>query len=199
MVDQAKAKRTYKFSDDRKRDIVNAARDLIEERGLAHISNKEVAAQAGISRGALYYYYPDKNSLVEAVLDDYIDDLTEALELWEESRPKGMNRPAVRGSIELVKRLVNENSSLRQNLTETENAGLYARFSARAVERLVEKLDETTIKYYAEHYQIEIEHLPETFYILIAGLVRYLRAYPDADIDVLTEVAAQILRIPLDA
>jgi len=191
-------KRGYLHADERRSEILACARDMIEERGLSKVSMKDLARESGISRGTVYYHFPDKDHLVDAVIDDYIEDLTEALAIWEETRPKGMNRAGVRSAIELVQRLVNERSYLRRNLTETENAGLYARFSGRAVEKLVEKLDDTTIRYYAGRYRIEIDHLHETFYILISGLIRYLRSHPDADIDVLTEVAAQTLRIPLE-
>ena len=38
-------------------------------------------------------------------------------------------------------------------------------------------------------------HLYETFYVLIVGLVSYLRSHPDADDDVLIDVVSRMLHI----
>ncbi len=56
----------------------------------------------------------------------------------------------------------------------------------------------TTIAYYREHYELTLAYLDESFYIVIAGLVSYLRAHPDADEVLLARVSAQLLHIPLE-
>lgn len=193
-----KPKRTYKHSDERRREIILTARDLIEEHGLSHVSIKDVSEATGVSRGALYYYFEDKNALVKAIIEDYIEDLAEAVGHWEETDTANGSRATIRSGIELTRRLINEKSHLRKNLTETENAGLYARFSAAAIERLVEKLDESTRAKFGLKPEQD-DYSDEKFYVLIAGLIRYMRAYPEADTDMLTEVAASMLQIPLDA
>jgi AcrR family transcriptional regulator len=48
--------------------IVVAAHALIREVGIRRLSMSEVAAAAGLSRAALYKHFPDKRSLVDAVL-----------------------------------------------------------------------------------------------------------------------------------
>lgn len=93
MAHAADAQRGYKCSDEKRRAILNAARDIIEDKGLSHMSAKMIAQRAHISRGTLYYYYEDKNALVDAIIDDYIEDLAEALAIWEETRPKASTAP----------------------------------------------------------------------------------------------------------
>lgn len=189
---------SYKAEAVRRAEIIANARDLIESYGVSHLSMTQLASCLGVSRGTIYRFFEDKEQLIDAVIDDYIGDMTECIEIWETTREKGDPQRALRSWVELGKRLAFENSQLRRNLTETENAGFYARYSARAIGRLVSKIDETTVAYYRQHYDIQISHLEESFYILIAGFLSYLRANPDADVDMLVEIAAQMLHIPLD-
>jgi AcrR family transcriptional regulator len=49
--------------------ILAAAEQCMSRLGLARVSMREVAAQAGLSRGALYLHFADRDALVEAVLE----------------------------------------------------------------------------------------------------------------------------------
>ena len=46
---------------------------------------------------------------------------------------------------------------------------------------------------YAELHEVRIHHLYETFYVLILGVIGYLRQHPDADNQVIADVIAQTL------
>lgn len=60
--------------------IVHAAEELITERGCTDFQMIEVAERCGMTKGALYYYYADKNDLVEEVLDRTLEGFLEQLE-----------------------------------------------------------------------------------------------------------------------
>jgi AcrR family transcriptional regulator len=47
-----------------------AARDLFESEGLEGLSIREVGRRAGLSAMAIYRHFPDKDALVDALLDD---------------------------------------------------------------------------------------------------------------------------------
>lgn len=49
--------------------LLDAWRDLINERGFAATSLADVAARAGVSRTTIYNYFPDKEELLYALLD----------------------------------------------------------------------------------------------------------------------------------
>ena len=49
--------------------ILEAARKLFHERGLRGVSMEDVAGAAGIKKANLFHYYPTKESLELAVLD----------------------------------------------------------------------------------------------------------------------------------
>ena len=52
------------------RRILSAARSLVERGGAAAISMGEVAAQAGVSKALIHYHFRDKDSLLQALVED---------------------------------------------------------------------------------------------------------------------------------
>lgn len=60
--------------------IMTAASELMVERGNTGFQMSEVSARCHMSKGALYYYFPDKDELVEAVFEASGDELVSAIE-----------------------------------------------------------------------------------------------------------------------
>jgi AcrR family transcriptional regulator len=58
--------------------LVNAARELFAERGYAGVGTEEIVQRAGVTRGALYHHFTDKEDLMRAVLHDLSSELAEA-------------------------------------------------------------------------------------------------------------------------
>src|ERR1035437_11014911 len=59
--------------------VLNAALDLLNERGSASVTTNHVAARAGISPGNLYYWFSDKNEIVREL---YAQLVAEYERLW---------------------------------------------------------------------------------------------------------------------
>ena len=55
-------------------EILAAALDLFAERGFAATRLDDVAARAGLSKAAIYLYFPDKTALLGAVVDQAVGD-----------------------------------------------------------------------------------------------------------------------------
>ncbi|GAB2979119.1 TetR/AcrR family transcriptional regulator [Nocardioides montaniterrae] len=60
--------------DQRERRILEATRDLLADRSVNELTIDAIAKAAGVSRTAFYFYFPTKQAVVAALLD----------ELWEE-------------------------------------------------------------------------------------------------------------------
>lgn len=58
--------------------LVAAARSLFAERGYAGVGTEEIVKRAGVTRGALYHHFADKEDLMRAVLHDLSRELAEA-------------------------------------------------------------------------------------------------------------------------
>ena len=44
--------------------ILDALQQLLEEKKIQNISVSEIAQKAGIGKGSIYYYFPDRKSVV---------------------------------------------------------------------------------------------------------------------------------------
>jgi AcrR family transcriptional regulator len=55
--------------------LVTAARELFAEKGFAATSRDEIAARAGVTRGALYHHFDSKTALAAAVVAELEDEL----------------------------------------------------------------------------------------------------------------------------
>lgn len=54
--------------------ILDAARKLFGDRGFGQATIEDIAAAAGVSNGALYHHFANKEELVKAILTDHISD-----------------------------------------------------------------------------------------------------------------------------
>ena len=182
----------------RRAQIVAAARELYEERGLSHTTVKDITEAVGVTRSLFYHYFPDKEAVTAAVLDDYVAEFREMVDHWNASREPRNVRKSLHDCITMLRRGVFDKGSFRADLARNENAGLYLQFAARSADVLARHLTDTTARDYARFHHLELDHLYEMFYVLITGLVGYIRRYPDAPDEVLECVVAQTLHLDLD-
>jgi len=72
-----------------RRDILDAARRLLTRQGIDAVTLASVAAELGMTKPALYHYFPSKDALVRALvvtlLGEEIDALVAAVEAEEDS------------------------------------------------------------------------------------------------------------------
>ncbi|MEG0803422.1 MAG: TetR/AcrR family transcriptional regulator [Pygmaiobacter sp.] len=59
----------YKKSVETKQKIIDATQAVILEKGYANTSIKDIAEQVGIPRTLIYYYYPNKESILDELSD----------------------------------------------------------------------------------------------------------------------------------
>lgn len=179
----------------RRSDIVEAARQLYEERGLSRTSVKDIAERAGITHSLFYHYFPDKQAVTSAVLDDFVEDYIEALSIWNDERMTGEIEQALDGVVRVLRVSVFEGSSFRRALDTRENAALYIEFINRVADRTARYIVDTTVRDYSELHSVSIVHLYETFYILILGICGYIRTHQDVSDEVLKDIIAQSLHM----
>ena len=48
--------------------ILDALQELLEEKNIQHISVSQIASKAGIGKGSIYYYFPSKDAIVDALI-----------------------------------------------------------------------------------------------------------------------------------
>ncbi len=180
--------------DDRREAIIAAARELFAEQGVGRTSIADVAARAGITRGLVYHYLTDKDTLVEVVLDRHIDEFVEDLRRWDSEREVGNIDKALADCVAVFRRHLGPVAPTGA-LPRIEDARLYSRFVDRAVRALVECLQDTTVAAYAQRHRIKIDHVPETFYVLIHGLIGLAGSDGQVSDRVLMDIIRQTLHL----
>ncbi|WP_298726129.1 TetR/AcrR family transcriptional regulator [uncultured Ferrovibrio sp.] len=60
--------------------LLATARRLFAAKGYAETGTEEVVAEAGVTRGALYYHFTDKRALFEAVVESVAQEVLNAIE-----------------------------------------------------------------------------------------------------------------------
>lgn len=71
--------KTRKSADTRRR-IMDVAAQIMLEQGNTAFQMSEISRRCNMSKGALYYYFSDKDDLVRAVFEDATDDLLAAID-----------------------------------------------------------------------------------------------------------------------
>lgn len=179
-------------------DIMQAARKLYETRGVAATTVKDIAAEAGITRELVYYYFANKKAITEAVLDDYIEDLVESAIVWNESREFGDTAGSLRKCIATMRRsLYGADGSPRPMVRVLEELGVRDQFGIRAVRETVDCIDAHIVTEYAEYHKVEIEYVYETFCMLVFGLVGLMKLNPQVSDETLMKLTEQTLRLDM--
>ncbi|MEO7018839.1 MAG: helix-turn-helix domain-containing protein, partial [Ktedonobacteraceae bacterium] len=58
--------RTPKVVEDRREQILDAAMRVFTQKGFSRATNRDVAREAGITTGLIYYYFDNKEALLRA-------------------------------------------------------------------------------------------------------------------------------------
>ncbi len=178
----------------RREEILEAVRLTCAEEGVSRLSVSAITKRAGCTRSLFYHYFPDKEAAVEAVMSEAIDGIVRELERWNESRVVGDVEGALNSVAPLFKRLVADNHELPGALTSGSGA-LYGGFLHNAVERVTNYLCATTVADFERLHEMPIEHVHETFYTLVMGLLMYIRTHPDVSDETVKDIIASTLHI----
>lgn len=74
------------MASDGKLRIIEAAQRLIARQGVEKTSMRDIAAEAGLTTGAIYYYYPSKEALLYDVMDHATAITSNIIEMLQGSR-----------------------------------------------------------------------------------------------------------------
>jgi len=120
-----------------KQKIIEAAKKVLAEKGIYNMTLQSIADEAGISKGALYYYYNTKDSILYDVMDDY------------SSRITGLARLLVEEELDIQTIAEKAYSIVNKSVMETEENKLFVHLLYQAV--LVN--DEIREKFYLKYEQ----------------------------------------------
>ena len=68
--------------------IIDSAEILLTQKPFSEISLSELAVHAGVSKGTIYYHFKNKNEILFAITDKYLDAQWQELCEWTENTDK---------------------------------------------------------------------------------------------------------------
>ena len=81
---------------DKSQRILDALQQLMEEKNIQNISVSDIAVKAGIGKGSIYYYYPSKDAIVDALIKrNYEQPLQTAKALSAQTNVSSFTRMAM--------------------------------------------------------------------------------------------------------
>lgn len=182
--------------DDRRDEIIDAVRAVVAESGISRLSISAVTKRVGCTRSLFYHYFPTKEDALQAALDQSIDAFMAQLTAWNDQRVTGDIEGALNSAAHMLKTLVLQQVDAMPHTVATGgNAGLYATFVHRVADRTARYICESTVVDFAALHEVRIDHLYETFYVLITGLVMFVRANPDVPEETVKDIIASTLHI----
>lgn len=182
--------------DDRRDEIIDAVRAVVAESGISRLSISAVTKRVGCTRSLFYHYFPTKEDALRAALDQSIDAFMAQLTAWNDQRVTGDIEGALNSAAHMLKTLVlQQDDAMPHTVATGGNAGLYATFVHRVADRTARYICESTVVDFAALHEVRIDHLYETFYVLITGLVMFVRANPDVPEETVKDIIASTLHI----
>ncbi len=179
-------------------DIMLTARALYERNGVAATSLADIARAAKISRPSIYYYFPDKAAITEAVLDDYVEDIVESVSTWNELRAFGETPAELEKCVATFRRtLYDANGAPRAMIDVLEELGRRDEFATRAVLKSVECIQNFIVPEYTAYRSIDIDCVPEMFCSLLFGIAGLMKAYPGITDKCIAKVIEQTLHLDM--
>ncbi len=85
------ARRTKEDAEKTRKTILVAALDIISTKGLANTSLDQIAHQAGVTRGAIYWHFKNKTELFSVILDEWLKPTYELSQKWLEQEDPSLN------------------------------------------------------------------------------------------------------------
>jgi AcrR family transcriptional regulator len=76
--------------------LIEATLNLLRTHGLARVTTRKIAHEAGVAEGALYHYFSDKAELIDAVVQHSMGDFREVMD----SLPSQVGQLTVRENLE---------------------------------------------------------------------------------------------------
>ncbi|PKL18521.1 MAG: hypothetical protein CVV49_05405 [Spirochaetae bacterium HGW-Spirochaetae-5] len=162
--------RIVKKADDRREEIVKAARELFQTKDYGKTSMQELIVKLNIAKGTLYHYFSSKQEILEAVVENIVDEeLVNRERLLNSSEVKNLS--AIEKIRMLIKEddLTEENEMILQGLHHPENTEMHTKQLGRYITKLAPLYADIFTQGCAEGV-FKTEHPLEAAEFILAGV-----------------------------
>jgi AcrR family transcriptional regulator len=129
--------RTVKKAAERRKEIINAARELFQTKTYEEVTMQELMEKLNIAKGTIYHYFSSKEDLLEAVVEDIIDEELRHKEEFMSSQ-KGRHLNAMHKLQKLITsgRVAEDHEHILNMLHQPGNIKMHARQLGRFLTKL---------------------------------------------------------------
>lgn len=126
--------RTVKKPEERRAEIIAAARELFDTQGYEKTTMRHVMDKLGIAKGTIYHYFRSKEELLEVVVSETVDEIAVMLGQFVES--------AEGNALETLQQLIaagnveEESAPILEGLHDPANTGMHTRQLAETITKL---------------------------------------------------------------
>lgn len=125
--------RTVKKPEERRADIVEVAKRLFGTKGYESTAMQDVMRELGIAKGTIYHYFRSKEELLEAVIEDIVDESVEHMQrAANEASGNAFDKIRV---LVGAGRVAEEHREVLDQLHRSDNSGMHARLLAATLQR----------------------------------------------------------------
>lgn len=140
--------RVSKPPDERRAELLNAARKLFDLNGTANTKVSDIVKSIGVSQGAFYYYFNSKEEIEQAVIKQVVEELKFKLNSIADSNQSFYEKLSllILLYIDIIDQFTgdeeervtpNEDRVIHQTVMEDEGQGILSEFMENLVERAV--------------------------------------------------------------
>jgi AcrR family transcriptional regulator len=166
-MNEPKTKRTVKEPEIRRQEIVATATELFLAQGYEETSTTDVMKALNIAKGTIYHYFPSKEKILEAVVDQLVGDYVQRRKLAVASS-KGNALVKIQVLFSPDDHPQEADQTL-EHLHKQSNIRLHTRLLAVLIEELAPVFSDL-IKQGCEEGLLETEHPDEVAELLLAGI-----------------------------
>ncbi len=159
--------RIVKKPETRRQEIIAAARELFQTKAYAKTTMRDVMEKLGIAKGTIYHYFKSKEKLLEAVVENIIEeDIAHKQALLKETPGNALEKLRV---LVTAGSLPEDHGEILEHLHHPGNVGMHTRLLAIAIERQA-PLYESLFRQGCEEGVFQTEHPLESAEFILAGI-----------------------------
>ncbi|MFD2178761.1 TetR/AcrR family transcriptional regulator [Veronia pacifica] len=193
--------RTRLSPQQRKEQLLNCALNAFARRGIARAGHADIADVANVSVATVFNYFPSRDELVEAVLNEAEREFTSILSNSVTQEPHSLRASLNRVTAEVIDAALDEqdwlkiwfewSTSIRENIWPQ-----FAKSNQKFIDRLSEQFQAGMAR-----DELNSPHTPEDLASMVNGIIYmlYLHANQHADKEQLTSKAQAYINVLMEA
>lgn len=159
--------RTVKNPENRKQEIISAARDLFLKNEYEKTSMQDIITQLGIAKGTIYHYFNSKEELLDAVVENTVAEYIEKLKaVLDKTQGNALDRMRI---LIAAGNVADEQSETLEQLHRPGNVALHTRQLAVTFAKMA-PLIAKVIEQGCKEGVFQTEHPLESAELLLSGI-----------------------------